>query len=41
VVLSTIRAVETWTTGNVVGGIALLAVAFGAAVWVVRVILRR
>jgi len=38
---ATIRAVETWTTGNVIGGIVLLVVVVTAAVLAVRVALRR
>jgi hypothetical protein len=40
-VLATIRAVETWSTGSVIGGITLLVVALAAALWAIRVTLRR
>lgn len=39
--LATIRAAETWTTDNVVGGIVLLVVALGATAVAIRVALRR
>jgi Leu/Phe-tRNA-protein transferase len=41
VMLAAIRAVETWTTGSVVGGLVLLGVAVGAAALAIRVALRR
>jgi hypothetical protein len=40
-VLATIRAVETWTTANIVGGVVLLAIAAVATVVAIRVALRR
>ena len=38
---ATIRAVETWTTANVVGGVVLLVVVLIVAALAIRVALRR
>ncbi len=38
---ATIRVVETWTTGNVVGGVVLLLVVLIVAALAIRVALRR
>ena len=39
--LAATRVAEDWTTGNVIGGLVLLAVALFAIYWAIHVTLRR